>query len=369
MSEYTSSIVVILPPRERFRSADAGAVALTVRDFIQESRFGGRTVVFGGGQESFENINYQYVSTGIWSKIIGRNLAYFYACRQLLLKYQPQLIEVHNRIILALRIKAVFPNTQVVVYLHNDPQTMEGAKTIQQRQKVIRQLNAVYCVSDYVRKRLLDGTGSELSSKIHVIYNALIKTSKQVVLIKQPWLVYAGRFVPEKGVLELAKALAEILPFFPKWKVIFIGAKGFGHIAGRSKYEQQVYAALVTVAKQVEFRGHIPQIEVMEILAQSSVTVVPSICGEAFGRVALEAMLMANAVIVSNYGALPEVAGDAAIILSEVSSQCIKQTLNNLLVDESRICAVAKDCQKRAIDEFSLLKQVSLLDDARQVLM
>ena len=360
------AIVVVLPPREKFRGADAGAVALTVRDFVQESRFNKRTIVFGGEQESFEDINYQYVTTGIWSKIIGRNLSYFYGCRQWLLKYKPQLIEVHNRIILALRIKAAFPNAQVVVYLHNDPQTMQGAKNIQQRQKVIQQLDAIYCVSDYVKQRLLEGLGDGLSSKIHVIHNALAKSSKQVALVKQKWLVYAGRFIPEKGVLQLAQALAEVLPLFPQWQAVFLGAWEFGHVAGRTKYEQQVYAALAQVDKQVEFRGHVPQAEVMVTLAQSSVTVVPSICGEAFGRVALEAMLMANAVIVSNHGALPEVAGDAALVLPEVTQACLVRYLTDLLSNEQRVSEIAKHCHQRAVTGFNLEKQVRYLDDIRE---
>jgi hypothetical protein len=65
-----SSIAIILPPRERFRAGDAGAVALTVRDFIGASRFKDRITVYGGEPEHFEDIPYRHVPARLsWGAI------------------------------------------------------------------------------------------------------------------------------------------------------------------------------------------------------------------------------------------------------------------------------------------------------------
>ena len=48
LTALTQAIDVNLPPRERFRAADAGAVALTVYDFVLASRFQPQIVVFRG---------------------------------------------------------------------------------------------------------------------------------------------------------------------------------------------------------------------------------------------------------------------------------------------------------------------------------
>lgn len=359
-----SRVAVILPPREKFRPNDAGAVALTIHDFVIASRFHQHIVVLGGESEAFADINYHYVASP-WARLLGLNYAYAKACISWLRQQNIKLVEVHNRIILALRIKKSLTQATVFVHLHNDPHGMEGAKTPQQRQQLLQSLDGVYCVSHYVKQRLLEEVSSEWATKVHVIHNALAVTN-ETTLTKQQWLVYAGRFIPEKGVLQLAQALAEVLPMFPKWRAVFLGAWGFGHVAGRTEYEQQVYAALSQVAQQVEFRGHVPQTEVMATLAQSLITVVPSTWAEAFGRVALEAMLKKNALVVSAFGALPEIAGDAAIVLPEVTQACLVRYLRDLMADEQRISEIATHCQQRAVTEFNLNKQVSHLDDIRQ---
>ena len=369
MTALTPTIAVILPPRERFRAADAGAVALTVHDFVLASRFQPQIVVFGGETQPFSDVDFCHVATS-WSWMVGKNLAYAYACITLLRKQNIQLVEVHNRITLALRIKKYLPRLAVAIHLHNDPHGMEGAKTAKQRQYLLEQIDVVYCVSEYVRQRLLEGVAPELAVKCHVIHNALADNhSVNIAAQKQHWLVYAGRFIPEKGALALAQALAQVLPHFPQWRAVFLGAWGFGHSAGKSDYEQQVYAALTTVASQVEFRGHVPHSEVMATLAQSLVAVVPSTCAEAFGRVALEAMSMRNAVMVSSFGALPEIVGDAAIVLPEVSKIALAQQLTALLHSSERIDRVAAACQRRAHQQFNLNCIVHKLDAIRTQLL
>ena len=178
----------------------------------------------------------------------------------------------------------------------------------------------------------------------------------------------AGALIARR-LAKLAQALAQVLPRYPQWRAVFLGAWGFGHAAGKSAYEQQVYAALQTVASQVEFRGHVPHTEVMATLAQASVTVMPSTAAEAFGRSALEAMSMANAVIVSACGALPEIAGDAAIVLPEVSVAALVQQLECLLTDPVLVMTVASACRHRAQHDFALATQAAHLDQVRRQLL
>lgn len=366
-------IAVILPPREHFRPADAGAIALTVKDFVLASQYlaTAALVVLGREKQPFQDVPYLYVPQTMLGRVLGTTKGYAYDCCQWLSKNPSVLIvEVHNRIELALHIKKRFPHLKVCVHLHNDPHTMEGAKTASQRQRVLSTLDVIYGVSDYVRSQLLTGVSGDVE-KVHVIHNALSVPQSVIVpqQAKQPCLVYVGRFIPEKGVLELAQALAVVLPKFPQWQAIFLGAWGFGHAVGKSNYEQEVYAALAQVSTQVDFRGHVAQAEVMKTLATSSIVVVPSVCGEAFGRVALEAMSMANAVVVSKYGALPEVAGSAAIILPEVNQTFLISTLTELMADPTKIKEIADHCQQRAINQFNVLNIVKHLDSTRAALL
>ena len=93
MTALTQDIAVILPPRERFRAADAGAVALTVHDFVLASRFQAQIFVFGGETQPFSDVSFCHVPT-TWAWLLGKNLAYAHACITLLREQKIQLVEV-----------------------------------------------------------------------------------------------------------------------------------------------------------------------------------------------------------------------------------------------------------------------------------
>jgi len=363
-----AEIAIVLPPRERFRAADAGAAALTIYALNRVSRYIDSVVVFGGQKDHFADVSYEYVPVPfVW--LLGRNLAYARSCIQLLREKPIRLIEVHNRVVLALRIKKALPDRMVTIHFHNDSWGMGGSRTVKERQHLLQTLDAAYCVSEYVAKRLLDGIPPELAAKVHIVHNPIEPTEVNVNSERNHWIVYSGRFIPEKGVLELAKALAILLPKYPSWKTVFLGAWGFGHEAGRSQYEKEVYAALSTVAEQVDFRGHVSHATVLETLRQAKISVAPSTGIDAFPRAPLEAMDAGCAVILSTSGGLPEIAGDAGLLVSRVNVETLTVALESLMQDEQYRLECATKCQKRARENFTVYKQVARLDSVRNELL
>lgn len=362
-----AAIAVILPLREHFRVADAGAVALTVKDFLAASRYRAEMIVYGGFAEHYPEVRYHQVLPSWW-RVFGQNLAYAKACSRDLSLQGVQLVEVHNRVQLALRIKVAAPQLKVTLYLHNDPHTMGGLETAAARQDVLQRLDLVYSVSHYVQARLLDGVDPSLAVKCQVIYNALPVSPVPDLQQRQSWITYAGRFVPQKGVLELAKALAKILPQHPDWKVVFLGARGFGHEAGKTAYEQAVYAELAHVASQIEFRGHVQQGEVIDVFQQSAIAVSASVGAEAFGRTTLEAMAAGCAVVTSNWGGLKEVAGSAAVVVDPVTPDSLAMAIDALIRDPAQRLACAERCRQQAEQAFALAAEAEKLDATRDVL-
>lgn len=361
-------IAIVLPPRERFREGDAGAVALTIRDFCRASAYRERLTVLGGLPEHYADISYQHVTTP-WAWLQGRNLAYALACIATLRDSPARIIEVHNRVALALRIKKGLPERRVSLHFHNDPQGMADARSPAERTRLLNALDAVYCVSRYVKDRLLEGVDAALAARVHIVHNALPVLPVASEASRQQWIVYAGRFIPEKGVLELARALAAVLPEHPEWKAVFLGAWGFGHAAGKSEYERSVYAALEPVQGQVEFLGHVAQETVMATLAQAEVAVAPSTGIEAFSRSAAEAMSSGCALIASRIGGLAEVVGDAGVIVDPVTADGLAAALRQLLGDAGQRRALALRGQQRVHELFSLETQAAALDAVRSQLL
>lgn len=362
-------IAVVLPPRERFRDGDAGAVALTVRDFLGVSRYRERIVVLGGLPQGFAGVNYRRIPAAFhW--LLGRNRAYARACAAWLRDNGIRLVEVHNRVALALALKRALPGCRVTLHIHNDPQGMKGLRTPAQRRQVLAVLDGIYGISEYVCARLRDGVDDARAlAPVHVQHIALHEDAVAPAAQKRDWIVYAGRFIPEKGVLELAQALATVLPEFPRWRAVFLGAWGFGHATGASDYEKSVYAELARVPAQVEFRGHVPHAEVLQVLSEAAVSVVPSTGVEAFGRSLLEAMQAGCAVVASRAGALAEIGGDAVVALEPVSADALACALRELLAQPVRCAALGARGRERVETHFALPVQAALLDDARAILL
>ena len=99
-----------------------------------------------------------------------------------------QLIEIHNRPYLVKEITRgnKFP---VSLFFHNDPQVMKGSKSIRERENILKKCAAIFCVSEFIKKKFLQGINKNFQ-KVHVLYNGverkLVKfpTKKNLMKIK-----------------------------------------------------------------------------------------------------------------------------------------------------------------------------------------
>ena len=112
----------------------------------------------------------------------------------------------------------------------------------------------------------------------------------------QPYVLFAGRLVPEKGVEVLIHAM-EHLPDV-QCKIVGDGPD----LARLQEWARDL--------PQVEFLGWKTQDELRELYKNARALIVPSLWYEVFGMVAIEAMAMGTPVIASDIGGLPEVVED-----------------------------------------------------------
>ena len=119
---------------------------------------------------------------------------------------------------------------------------------------------------------------------------------------------FCGRLVSEKGVNVLLDAFAELSKNESRLRLVVVGDG-----PERNALEEQVrYRG---IEHNVTFTGSKDSNGVADMMRRCDVLVVPSVCEESFGIVALEALASGCRVVVTRKGGLPEAVGDFGIVV------------------------------------------------------
>lgn len=355
---------IVLPPRERIGASVSGAVGLVVAELYPHSCLREGITVWGGPQnEARADFHYQEVSVSPF-RLQSRTIAY---ARKLasVIKDTPQTyIEVHNRVNVYQMLRQRHAHSRIALFLHNDPQTMGGAKTSRERTMILESADAVICVSDFVRRRFLEGL-EDPHGKTQIIYNGLDMTAYPGPEAADTVIVFAGRMVPDKGVLQLAQALRRLLPRHPDWKAEFIGASRLTQSRPVTAYERQVIDTLKPLGDQVAYLGALPNAQVQAHLRRARIAVIPSLCHEALGRVALEAMANGCAVVTSGRGGLVEAVGEAGLVVDPEAPDQLVQAIETLILNTERAEHLRQLGYRRMQTLFDVRVQAKRLDALR----
>ena len=100
------------------------------------------------------------------------------------------------------------------------------------------------------------------------------------------------------------------------------------------------------------FKRDLSREDLAEEFRQATVAVTPSLY-EGFGLPAAEAMSCGTPVIVTDGGALPEVAGEAGIVVPKGDPQALATAIEGLLDHPARRAEVATACLERAQSQFN----------------
>lgn len=322
-------VAVVLPPGEGFGPGRAGAVALVVHRLAKVEP----ALVIGGPQSgaAFEDVPFRTASPARWWPG-GVNRRYALAVGQMLRPLRPALIEVHNRIEVARVLARRCPAARVMLFLHNDPQAMRGGRTPAQRQGLLRDLARVVTVSTFLSDRLLDGVAAGDWRAPVVLPNPIdLAALPEPATEREPFILFVGRVVAEKGVDTFVAACAQALRDLPGWRAEIIGADRSRIDSPETPFVREVRAA--ANAANVRMAGYRDHAGVLEAMRRAAIVVVPSRWQEPFGLTALEAMASGAALVCTGQGGLPEVAGDAALYVEPDNSAALARVIVRLAGD------------------------------------
>lgn len=167
---------------------------------------------------------------------------------------------------------------------------------------------------------------------------------------------FVGRFVPEKGVLTLLKALKDLSQ--KHWKLLLLG-RGELKETIINKAQDLGLADKLIMVESVEHK-QVPQyINLMNVLVLPSETTYQfktlTALGwkEQFGHVLIEAMACKVPVIGSNSGEIPNVIEEAGLIFPEGDALALKNCLTQLMLDRNLANELAKKGYQRVVSCYT----------------
>jgi len=346
-----SRTALVLSYREGFSVNDATSISLTIAEQLADDHtdiciLGGPNAI-AAGAPLVEGVIHPLRLP--WWPIGPHNRRYERAIRHKVAELGLDRLELHNRGVLFHRLSDL--PIGLALYLHNDPHLVGGLKTQSDRLKVLKRADYVVCVSDYIRQRFCEGLPEALCDKVHIGYNTLNLNDFTPHEEKRNEIVFVGRFIPEKGIVPLLQALKATLPKYPDWRARIIGARYFGQKGLHYPYEKELLEELGSTHPQIDMPGYRPFADVVELFKQARIAVVPSTWEEPFGRTALEGMAAGCAVIASRRGGLPEVLGEAGLLV-EPTAESLSAALDALMRDQQYCDSVGQQCLERARTVF-----------------
>ena len=144
--------------------------------------------------------------------------------------------------------------------------------------------------------------------------------------IPKPYILYVGSLAPRKNLPRLLRAYARVREWHPAWRLVIVGARKWKTTPIFATVQQ------LELEPYVHFTGYVADEDLPALYNGADLFVFPSLY-EGFGLPVLEAMACGTPVITSNTSSLPEVAGDAALLVDPHDVEAIAAAMHRVLTD------------------------------------
>lgn len=183
-----------------------------------------------------------------------------------------------------------------------------------------KKADAIIAISEHTKKDILKYVDIH-EDKITVIPSAADSKYKQIddkkniarvqkkYNLGDKYLLHIGTLNPRKNLIFLVDVFSQVLKRFPDYKLVIVGKEGW--------YFEKLYENVkqLGIQDKVIFTGYLDEQDKVYVYNGATLFVFPSLY-EGFGLPPLEAMNCGIPVISSNTSSMPEVVGDAGILIS-----------------------------------------------------
>jgi glycosyltransferase involved in cell wall biosynthesis len=159
--------------------------------------------------------------------------------------------------------------------------------------------------------------------------------------IRGPYLLFVGSLEVRKNLIRLLEAYARLRASSGSWTLVVVGAR---------KLRQSPVAATVRrlgLEPHVHVTGYVAEEDLPALYSGADLFVFPSLY-EGFGLPVLEAMACGTPVVTSAVSSLPEVAGDAALLVDPFDVDALTTAMRRVLEDPALTSSLRERGQARA---------------------
>lgn len=221
---------------------------------------------------------------------------------------------------------------------HDPSWAKEDATTlIKQKMSRIVSSDAIIAVSEFTKQDLVEKWGVD-PQKVTVVHEAVggeffpddDRAFTHTIVGADSYLLCVGQLQPRKNNINLIRAFSTIAPQFPGLKLVFVGRPV------SKEYFQSLQTAIrdAGVEDRVVFNHTVDTTGLRKLYTRAACLVYPSLF-EGFGLPILEAYQCGTPAITSSTSSLPEVAGEASILVNPNSSEEIADAIQRLLSDST----------------------------------
>jgi glycosyltransferase involved in cell wall biosynthesis len=192
------------------------------------------------------------------------------------------------------------------------------ARFTEQARDAAERADLIVAVSQFTRSQVISLLGVE-PAKVRVVHHG-VRALDYRAEERQKIVLNVGAIQKRKNIVRLVEAFETV---DASWRLVLAGALGYG------SGEILARIAASPAHQRISLPGYVSAADLSAWYARAAIFAFPSL-DEGFGMPVLEAMTAGTPVVTSNRSALPEVAGDAALLVDPEDTEALAQALRDL---------------------------------------